>query len=154
MKLGKTKLDYILQGMSFACLLATSLYLLINWDHINSSIPAHYGSGGHIDRMGDKSELLVLFGIAWLLFIGFYLISKFPNLWNIPKEVNESNQEKVYLLVRHLLNWEMLIVTVNLCFLSLYPLTNQNLPVFFTPVFIGLTLTLIIIYLIKIFKID
>lgn len=153
MKKNRIRLDYILHGLSFLCLLGTSLYFLLNWNHIDSSIPAHYGSGGVINRMGDKSELIIILGVAWFLFITLYFISKFPAIWNIPGDVNENNREKKYQITKNMLGWQVLIVTVNLCFLSLYPLTNKNLPSFFFPVFIGLVFGFLIIYLIKICKI-
>lgn len=153
MKQNRTKLDCILLGLSFACILGTSLYFLLNWNNIDSSIPAHYGSGGNIDRIGDKSELISILCVTWFLFITLILISKFPTMWNIPTDVNESNREKIYQVTRHLLSWQTLIVTVNLCFLSLYPLTNRDLPPFFFLVFIGLVLGLLIIYFIKIYRI-
>lgn len=153
MKQNRTKLDCILLGLSFVCLLGTSLYFLLNWNNLDATIPAHYGSGGNIDRMGDKSELIIILCVTWFLFIILNLISKFPSMWNIPIDVNENNREKIYQVTRHLLSWQTLIMTVNFCFLSLYPFTNRNLPPFFFHVFIGSVLGLLIIYIIKLHRI-
>lgn len=153
MKLKNTKLDYVLQGASFICLLATSLYLLFNWGNIDGQIPAHYGSGGVIDRLGNKSELIITLVIGWVIDIGMMTLSKFPNMWNIPINPIEEKREEAYLITKHLLGWEMLIISINFSFLSLYPLTNKNLPSFYMLLVIGMVFGLMGIYLIKLYRI-
>lgn len=48
---------------------------------------------------------------------------------------------------------EMLIVTMSFCFLSLHPLTNKNLPSFYTLLVLGVVFGVLVIYLIKVFLI-
>lgn len=153
MKLKRTKLDYVLQGASFICLLITSLYLLFNWGNIDGQIPAHYGSGGVIDRLVNKSELIITLMIGWIIYIGMMTLSKFTNMWNIPINPSEEKREQAYLITKHLLGWEMLIISINFSFLSLYPLTNKNLPSFYMLLVIGMVFGLMGIYLIKLYRI-
>lgn len=126
---------------------------MFNWGNIDAQIPVHYGRGGVIDRFGDKSELIFVVVASWIMFIGFYLLSKFPKLWNISQNVSEYKQEKTAQVTSHLLNWEMLIFTMNFCFLSLQPLTNKNLPSFYTMLVLGAVFGMLAIYLIKVFLI-
>lgn len=152
MKLEKTKFDYVMQGLSLLCLLLTSLYLLFNWGNIDSLIPGHFDSNGMINRMADKSEILITLATGWIMVVGMLIISKFPKIWNVPVLVDKDNQESVYRITKHLLESEMLILSINFSFLSLYPLTSKNMPPYYTPLFLGLVFGVMIIYLIKLLR--
>ena len=152
MKLEKTKFDYVMQGLSLLCLLLTSLYLLFNWGNIDWLIPGHFNSNGIINRMADKSEILITLAAGWIMVVGMLIISKFPKIWNVPVLVDKDNQESVYRITKHLLESEMLILSINFSFLSLYPLTSKNMPPYYTPLFLGLVFGVMIIYLIKLLR--
>ena len=71
--------DWILEVISFLLLAGASLYLLIGWDSFPDKLPMHHNFAGEIDRWGDKSELLFLVVIAWVLYVLLVAVERFPS---------------------------------------------------------------------------
>ncbi|PIC63776.1 hypothetical protein CSV79_10070 [Sporosarcina sp. P13] len=61
---------------------ASLMYLVLQWNQLPDQIPAHFGANGEVDRYGSKFELLLLPIIGIILWIGLFILEKYPHTYN------------------------------------------------------------------------
>ena len=93
MKIRRTIPDWILEGISLLVIIGTTFYLIAGWNSFPDRIPVHYNAAGEIDRWGGKGELIFLFVMTWILYIGITLIQRFPQIWNTGVQVTQENRD-------------------------------------------------------------
>ena len=147
-KIRRTIPDRVLEGLSLLGMAGTTLYLIVCWDSFPDRIPAHHNAAGEIDRWGGKGELLFLPVMMWILYIGITLIQRFPQIWNTGVQVTPVNGARVYRTLMYMVKTLKLIITAGLSFLSIFGVTGKNLPVWFLPVFLGVTFADLIFWLV------
>jgi uncharacterized membrane protein len=134
MKLKKNKYNIFAEIVCLSLLIGVLIYLLLNWNSIPDMIPGHYNAMGEIDRMGSKVELLVLFIIGWLMYLGMTMIEKFPQVWNTGVTVTEENKERVYRVLKNMLSTMKLIIVAVFMYLIINSSKATSLTIWFYPV--------------------
>lgn len=117
-------------------LLGISIYLGVTWGSLPDKIPGHYNAAGAVDRWGSKEELLISPVIGWIVFLGITAVGFFPQAWNPGVKITEENREKIYRIIRNLLNTMKLIITVHFSFLTVNSALAKALPVWSFPVYV------------------
>lgn len=97
-----------------AAIVGVLLFLILSWPDIPERIPMHYNFAGEVNSWGGKSSLWWLTGLMVLLCTMMKVCSFFPNTWNMPCKLTESNRERVLLATKNLL--AMINVTMVLLF--------------------------------------
>lgn len=133
-------------------LLFTTVFLAMGWKNLPQELPTHFNLAGQADGWGDKSTLLALPVIAWVLYVTISILEHFPQIWNVPTGVTEENSYRIYRIVKSMLVTLKLITTANFCFLSVQSVWGENLPVWYTPVFLGLLFGVLVIYLVRAYR--
>ena len=136
MKIKRNKDDIIINFLSLLCLVGTVVFLIISWKTIPAEIPGHYNAAGEVDKVTDKSSLIVLLIVGWIIFIGLSVVEKFPQIWNTGVQVTEQNKEKVYRILKTMIGTIKLLVVLMFSYLMLYSTTGKNLPPLFMPAFL------------------
>ena len=154
MNLKMNKHDVFVEVVCLILLMGVFVYLFISWDNIPDKIPGHYNAMGQVDRIANKSELIVLPIIACLMYIGLTAIGRIPQIWNTGVTVTEENKERVYRVLKNMLGTMKLIMVAVFVFLSINSTQATSLPVWFLPVFLTLTFGAIIFYGIKLVKVS
>ena len=92
----------IFAGLGIVC---SALAFAAYWPKLPAIIPTHFGATGAPDATGPKSELI------WLLLgnVGIYVLltvlTRFPQIYNYPVPITESNAEKQYRNARMIMNY-------------------------------------------------
>lgn len=136
MKIKKSKYDVIINFLSLLCLVGTVIFLIISWKTIPAKIPGHYNAAGGVDKISDKSSLIWLLAVGWILFIVISVVEKFPQMWNTGVEVTEKNKEKVYRILKNMIGTVKLIIALVFSYLTLHGAMGKNLSSLFLPVFL------------------
>lgn len=139
MTVQKSKYDSILNLLCILLLVGNSVYLILSWKHIPESVPGHYNAAGAIDRWAKKTELLMMPIVAWVMYIGITFLERFPQLWNTGVKVTPENSHRIYRILKSMIGTTKLIMVAVFTFLSFHQATARALPVWFLPVFLGLT---------------
>lgn len=134
MKLKKNKYNIFAEIVCLSLLIGVLIYLLLNWNSIPDMIPGHYNAMGEIDRMGSKVELLALFIIGWLMYLGMTIIENFPQVWNTGVTVTEENKERVYRVLKNMLSTMKLIIVAVFMYLIINSSKATSLTIWFYPV--------------------
>ena len=152
MKIKKNKYDIIINFLSLLCLVGTVVFLIISWETIPAEIPGHYNATGEVDKVTDKSFLIVLLIVGWIIFIGLSVVEKFPQIWNTGVQVTEQNKEKIYRILKNMIGTIKLLVALMFSYLTLYSATRKSLPLLFTPVFLILMFGSIALFIFQLVK--
>ena len=88
----------LIEVLAVCGLLFHILIVLRMWDLLPDLIPIHFDFAGKVDAWGDKSDILLLFGLSLLFYIGLTWLSRYPQKFNYPWEINENNAERQYYL--------------------------------------------------------
>lgn len=152
-KINRTGYDIFINVTCIVLLFGILIYLGQAWDTIPERIPGHYNAIGVVDRWGNKSELIIVPIIAWIMYIGLTVIEKYPQIWNTGVKVTEQNQELVYRLLKNMLGTEKLIMVSVFSFITINSTLSQGMPIWFLPVFLGLIFGSLIYFIIRLVKI-
>lgn len=146
-------MNRIINIIGLLMLVALTIYLIIKWKDIPSVIPKHYDFSGNVDSFGKKSAILICPITAWLVYIFITVISFFPQLWNTGVKVTEQNREAVYGIVRNLLSLIKLFIVFTFSYMTVCQVEGYRLPWWFTPVEIVVIIGIIIVYMVKLYKV-
>lgn len=152
MKIKRSKYDFAVNIICLILLLGITIYLGISWRDIPDKIPGHYNSMGGIDTWVNKGKLIILPIVGWTIYLVIILIGQFPKLWNTGVAVTAENKERVYLILKNMLNTVELLVIIIFAYLTINSALAKNLPVWFIPVFLILIFGSIIFFIIKLVK--
>ena len=148
----KHPLDRWMNRLSLLILLGTAAFLALFWSRIPAQVPMHFNAAGEIDRWGDRSTLLVLPVISWLLYGLMTVVEQFPGAWNTGVKVTEENQERVYALLAHLLSTLKLLVIAMFTWIILCCTLTRPLPGWFLPVVLGVVFGDMFYWLVRVFR--
>lgn len=107
-----SRLDWLLEGVGWLSLPALWVYILLLWNKLPTRIPVHFNFALKPDAFGSKNELIILAGVASLLFLGISLLNRFPHLFNYPVTITPENAMVQYTRATRILR---LLKTILLC---------------------------------------
>lgn len=84
-------------------LLASTIFVVVNWGQIPDQIPTHFTITGQPDAYGGKPMLIFLVVISWVMFILLTISVKFPRMWNFPVEVTDENRDVLFAIARFMM---------------------------------------------------
>ena len=148
----KHPLDRWMNRISLFILLGTAVFLLVYWRHIPAQVPMHFNAAGEIDRWSDRSTLLVLPVISWLLYGLMTVVEQFPGVWNTGVKVTEENQARVYTLLSHLLSTMKLLIVVMFTWITVQCALAKPLPGWFLPVVLGVVFGDMVYWFVRVFR--
>jgi uncharacterized membrane protein len=144
---------FLFEVLAVCGLLFHLLIILGAWNLLPESIPIHFNFAGEVDAWGDKSDTLLLFGLSLSFYIGLTWLSRYPQKFNYPWEINENNAERQYSLARNFIRviklesvWLFAIISLQMIGIALG--AASGLGYLFVPLVIAITSTTIIGYLI------
>lgn len=143
-------------AVNIACVVLLAgivIYLAVNWSEIPEEIPGHYNVYGVVDRWANKGELLVPPIVGWIMFIALTVIGRYPQIWNTGVTVTPENRERVYRVLKSMLGTMKLIMCAVFTILTLCSATAQGLPIWFLPVFLGLTFGTLFFFIMRLLQV-
>ena len=148
-KIERNALDILETIVSLSCLVGVAAYLILAWRTIPDQIPGHYNAAGEIDRWGDKSELILLPIISWLMYGLITLIERFPQVWNTGVRITEENRSEVYRLLKNLIAVVKMFVLLMFGSLTVISSLGLNLPVWYVLGFLALLFGTITYFIVR-----
>ena len=146
--------DRMVEYLGWLMILALWLWVALAYRQLPEAIPIHFGLTGEPDAFGAKRALLVLPGVATLLFVGLKIAGGFPHFFNYPVKIDAGNALKHYTIATRLLRFMRLAVA--LIFFGIVILTTltalhrlSGLGLWFMPAAFGAIFVPMLIYLLK-----
>ncbi|MER2106688.1 MAG: DUF1648 domain-containing protein [Solibacillus sp.] len=99
-----TPIERVANLVGIVAFTAMITMLVLQWNQLPETIPAHFGLKGEVDRWGSKIELLILPLIGFALYALLHVLEKHPHTHNYPARLNDANREIFYVHSRRVLN--------------------------------------------------
>lgn len=94
---GKYKsINNALDIIGFLLIISLSIITFIEWRNAPDIIPIHYNFHGEIDAYGSKNMLFFLLPIVVMLYIGLYVLARYPQIYNYAIRITDENKERQY----------------------------------------------------------
>ena len=167
MKTGRPKikvpvesLDIILDILSATILILLIVFAIMSYSDLPETIPSHFNANGEVDGYSNKSLLWLLPGLGLILFIGLYILNKFPHTHNYMVNITEENALKNYRLSTRVVRFTNLFIMLIFGLITYSIIesakgNNSNMDGWILPLVIGISIILpitILIYQKKINK--
>jgi len=146
-------IDWILEAFAIIGLLIFAGYVIYQYPRIPGRIPVHFNGAGMADESGDRTNFLMLPGIALFTYVLLTLINLVPQRFNFPGKITPENALRQYTLAMRLIRYFKLIFTVLFLYICISTVntakhTSDGLGIWFLPVFLSITFLPILIYFI------
>lgn len=135
----------VMDVLTLAFLAGLSVWLWLVWPEVSGRVPTHYGMLGQIDGWGDKSMVLVLWGMAWGLFALISAVELCPGCWNTGVEVTDDNREQVYRVLLMLTKSTKLLMALVMGYIVVCSVLAVSVGVWLLPGFV-LAMTAMMVY--------
>lgn len=86
-------------------LVAAAAWILTRWHMLPSEVPMHFDDAGEPDGFGPKYTLLIIPGIALVLWAGLGVLTRFPHRFNYLFRITEQNAERQYGIAVSMVQW-------------------------------------------------
>jgi len=155
----KNSTDLWIDRFSFLLFFIIWLSVFVYYPDLPDEIPTHFNGRGQADAFGSKQSIWVLMGVFSSIFIGIYILNKYPHLHNYTVKITEENALKNYRFstrVLRVVNFLNLLVLAYILKTMLTPYEKQSTAFggwFLPTVMIG-NLVLIIYIFVKANKIN
>lgn len=146
----KEPIDLIIDLSSATILILIIVYTLIVYPELRETIPIHFDGSGQADGFGNKSTLWLLPGIAIVLFLGLFILNRYPHLHNYMVNITPENALKNYTFSTRVLRIVNLLCAILFAFIQYKMIAGAQekaaeLGSWFLPIVIGTSVLLPII---------
>jgi uncharacterized membrane protein len=157
LEIPRTRLEINLEILAAAIVIFLAIYLAAVWSSIPERIPTHFGFSGQPDSWGSKYSLLLLIGVAAVLYLTLTVLQRFPHIYNYAFALTDANRRQQYLLARQLMTAmkaELAGVFTFIIYRTIQVALGQadNLTAYFLPVFLVLIFGTIIVYFVRAYR--
>ncbi len=154
-------IDIVAEVISMTLLVLMTIYTIIEYKNLPESIPTHFNAKGVADDFSDKSMIWGLPILGVVMYVGLFIINKFPHIHNYMVNITEENALKNYRFSTRIVRGVNLFTVALFAYIQYSIITsakgeNITLGSWFLPTILGLTILLpafILIYQRKINKI-
>ena len=88
--------DLWIDRFSFLLFFIIWLSVFVYYPDLPDKIPTHFNGRGQADAFGSKQSIWILMGVFSSIFIGIYILNKYPHLHNYTVKITEENALKNY----------------------------------------------------------
>ena len=153
MKIKNTKIDWIIEVLCLIFLGGITIYLILNWSSMPDKIPMHYNVAGEIDRWGNKTEIIFIPVMSWLLYGLITITEQFPKAWNTGIQVTEENAPRVYRVLKSMIKTTKLFMVIVFFRITICSITAQNMSPWSLPIELVVIFGNLIFWLVRLFKV-
>src|SRR5690606_34233705 len=89
-------IDIVVEVISMTILVLMTIYTIIEYKNLPESIPTHFNAKGVADDFSDKSMIWGLPILGVVMYVGLFIINKFPHIHNYMVNITEENALKNY----------------------------------------------------------
>ena len=153
-------IDIAVELASITLLLLVWLYIIMEYPLLPKIIASHFNASGQPDGYGNKVFILFLPALSTAMYIGLFILNKYPHLHNYMVNITEANALKNYRFSTRVLRVVNFLTVLMFAYISYHIVVSAkgevlSLGKFFLPLVIGISVLLpigILIYQKKINK--
>lgn len=108
----------ILAVMGLVIIVVCSVWLISVWDRVPDTVNTHFGPSGTPDDTGSKYQIIVLPGMALVMWIVLGVLVRIPHKYNYAVKITPENAQRQYELGVSLMSWMRLSVPALMCYIA------------------------------------
>lgn len=89
-------IDLVIELASLAVLLLMWIHLIMNYSSLPETVASHFNGAGQPDGYSNKTFLWFLPILATVLYVGLFILGRFPHLHNYMVNITENNALSQY----------------------------------------------------------
>lgn len=149
--------DKLIEALGYSAVVAIWALALVHYGKLPAMVPIHYNAAGQVDRLSDRSSVLVLPLLATVIFGALTMLSSAPNIFNYPVAITKENAARQYANASRLIRFLKLgivvifgLITFRTVQIALKQATG--LGAWFIPVALGVLFIPILVFIVKAVK--
>lgn len=151
--------DIIIEIASITLLILMWCYSIVNYTELPDTIATHFNASGEPDGFGSKNTIWLIPTIATVMYIGLFILNKYPHIHNYMVNITEENALKNYRFstrVVRIVNFLSALLMAYITYMIVESALGTKLEIgsWFIPVVIGFSILLPIILIIYMKKIN
>ena len=140
-------IDIILDFISVTLLVLLISFTFIEYSSLPEIIPTHFDANGNADGFDNKSMLWLLPAIGLVMFVGLFILNKYPHLHNYMINITKENALKNYRFstrIVRIVNFLCIVLFAYIQYIMISASKGETaaLGSWFLPVVIGLSILL------------
>lgn len=156
-KLELTETDKFIENLGWLILLILWAYVLLNYTELPNLIPTHYNAIGLADGYGNRFTIFLLPIVGVIMFLGLTILNKYPQLFNFPVKITESNIKKQYTIATSMVRYLKTIMVFIFSLITFLAIQNANgnlltMGIWLLPICLGHIFIPIACFIIKLIK--
>ena len=142
--------DVIIEFISITLLILMWVYCIVNYMELPDTIATHFNGAGEPDGYGSKQTVWVIPIIATVMYIGLFILNKYPHTHNYMVNITEENALKNYKFstrIVRVVNFLCVLLMTYITYMIVESAFGKqfNLGTWFVPLVIGVSIILPII---------
>lgn len=122
-----SKINPKIEILCLAGIVGSLAYLAISWANIPLEVPIRFDEAGNATEYGSRNQVWLMVGINVLIYALLTFITTKPQLWNTGVAVTRENADKVYKIIRRLIDQVKVYITMLFTYLVLtFGTTSAN----------------------------
>lgn len=142
--------DVIIEFISITLLILMWVYCIVNYMELPDTIATHFNGAGEPDGYGSRQTVWIIPIIATVMYIGFFILNKYPHMHNYMVNITEENALKNYKFstrIVRVVNFLCVLLMTYITYMIVESAFGKqfNLGTWFVPLVIGVSIILPII---------
>ena len=151
--------DIIIDFVSVTLLILMWCYCIINYMDLPDTIATHFNAEGKPDGFGSKQTTWVIPIIATIIYIGLFILNKYPHMHNYMVNITEENALKNYQFSTRTLRVVNFLCVLLLAYITYMIVESAygkqfNLGTWFVPIVVSVSIILPIVLIIYMRKLN
>ncbi|MEI6435586.1 MAG: DUF1648 domain-containing protein [Bacteroidota bacterium] len=148
-----TPVDWLIECMAIVAILSFIGYSIYWFPRVPQIIPTHFNANGEVNGYGNKISILILPGIAMLIYALFTVIARFPYNFNFAGKITPENAPRQYRLATRfirILKTVIIIIFFYICTMIIRTALNKTdrIGIWAVPGILGVMFIPLIVYLV------
>ena len=106
------RFDWMVEIIGAVFLILMIGFPLYYFRELPDIIPMHLNAAGDVDGYSQKGSIWILPAFGSVMYIGMFILSKYPHVFNYPREITEKNAERQYRIAAKLVRTLNMLVAV------------------------------------------
>ena len=151
--------DIIIEFISVTLLILMWSYCITNFNELPDTIATHFNAAGEPDGFGSKHTVWIIPIIATVMYIGLFILNKYPHIHNYMVNITEENALKNYKFstrVTRIVNFLCVVLMAYITYIIVESAFGRpfNFATWFVPVVIVFSIALPIVLIIYMKKMN
>ena len=151
--------DIIIEFISITLLILMWCYCIINYMDLPDTIATHFNGAGEPDGFGSKHTIWIIPIIATVMYIGLFILNKYPYMHNYMVNITEENALKNYRFSTRILRVVNFLCVLLMTYITYMIVESAfgkqfNLGTWFVPVVVGVSIILPIVLIVYMRKLN